>query len=155
MPSRRDQISMSPDEVRAYLGANRKAVLVSNGLNGFPHPMPMNYVFRDDAILMTTFRKSQKVLNLQRDPRCTVLVETGERYTDLKSVLAYANAEIIDDLAYTQGVIMQVSGGEPGATAGAPALRASAEATAPKRVVLRFAAERYVSWDHSKLQGRY
>src|ERR1700730_12470632 len=81
MPSRRADVEMSPDEIRDYLRSHFRLTLVSNGLGGYPHPMPMNYaVDDDDRIVMTTFRKSQKVANLRRDPRATLLVETGVAY---------------------------------------------------------------------------
>ena len=77
MPSRRDLIRMTPEEVRAYLGAQRRIVVVTVGPDGMPHPMPMNYGL-DDAgrVIMSTFRKSQKVRNLERDPRDSVCCET-------------------------------------------------------------------------------
>ena len=62
MPSRRDAIAMTMDEIRSYLKAQQRLILTSNGPTGYPHPMPMNFLFDDnDTYLMTTFRKSQKV----------------------------------------------------------------------------------------------
>jgi len=156
MPSRREDIAMTPEERRAYLEANRKVILTSIGPTGYPHPMPMNYLFRDDTFLITTFRKSQKVKNLERDPRAALLVETGNKYDEYKSVLAYADAEIIDELAFTHDVMRAM--GEQDAKGDAQRLaevRAIADASAPKRIILRFRPQEYVSWDHAKLGGRY
>lgn len=156
--SRRDQIAMTMDEIRAYLKAQQRLILVSNGANGYPHPMPMNFVFDDDDhYLLTTFRKSQKVRNLERDPRCSLLVESGQDYSELKSVLAYATAEIIDDPDYTAAVIQKI-GEKEAAIAGMALpdnLREAGVASAPKRVVLRYRADSYISWDHGKLGGKY
>jgi nitroimidazol reductase NimA-like FMN-containing flavoprotein (pyridoxamine 5'-phosphate oxidase superfamily) len=86
MPSRRDNIRMSDEEIRAYLKDHSRIILVTNGPDGLPHPVPMNYGLDDqDRILITSFRKSQKVRNLERDPRASLLVESGETYADLKS----------------------------------------------------------------------
>ena len=156
MPSRREDIAMTPEERRAYLEANRKVILTSIGPTGYPHPMPMNYLFRDDTFLITTFRKSQKVKNLERDPRAALLVEAGNKYDEYKSVLAYADAEIIDELAFTHDVMRAM--GEQDAKGDAQRLaevRAIADASAPKRIILRFRPQEYVSWDHAKLGGRY
>jgi nitroimidazol reductase NimA-like FMN-containing flavoprotein (pyridoxamine 5'-phosphate oxidase superfamily) len=156
MPSRREDIAMSPDEIRAYLSSHRKVILTSNGPGGYPHPMPMNYLFRDDHFFITTFRKSQKIKNLERDPKCALLVESGDRYSELQSVLAYADAEIVDDLAYTQEVMSSMGQQEAAGNAARLAeVKAIAEASAPKRVVLRFKPHNYISWDHTKLHGRY
>ena len=98
MPSRRETIAMTRDELRAYLAAQRRIILITNGANGLPHPMPMNYgIDAEGRIVIVTFRKSQKVKNLERDPRATLLVESGETYGELKSAILYCDTEIITD----------------------------------------------------------
>ena len=74
--SRRDQIRMTDEEVRDLIRENKTIIINSIGPDGFPHPMPM-WFSMDDAMVvsMTTFRKSQKILNLQRDPRVSLLVD--------------------------------------------------------------------------------
>lgn len=148
---------MSMDEIRSYLGAAYRLIVVSNGHDGFPHPMPMNFLFDDDDhYLITTFRKSQKVRNLERDPRASLLVESGRAYHELKSVLAYTEGEIIDDLDTVLGVMEGLARKETAVdSASAQATIASGRSTAPKRVVIRFRPLRYLSWDHSKLQVAY
>jgi nitroimidazol reductase NimA-like FMN-containing flavoprotein (pyridoxamine 5'-phosphate oxidase superfamily) len=156
MPSRRADVEMSPDEIRAYLRANTKLILVSNGVGGFPHPMPMNYGMDDeDRIVMTTFRKSQKIVNFRRDPRATILVETGFIYSELKSVVAYAEAEIIDDIAAVGRTMELMSKTVTQHAPQTPELAQQIRAVHAKRVVLRFKPTRYLSWDHAKLKGRY
>ncbi len=156
MPSRRDAIAMSTDEIRAYLTAQQRLILTSNGPDGYPHPMPMNFLFDDnDAYLMTTFRKSQKVMNMQRDPRCALLVESGSHYSELKSVLAYADAEIIDDADFTRDVMLALAAKEGDRAALSEEAKQTVAASVPKRIVLRFKPSDYISWDHSKLGGGY
>jgi nitroimidazol reductase NimA-like FMN-containing flavoprotein (pyridoxamine 5'-phosphate oxidase superfamily) len=156
MPSRREEIAMSPEEIGAYLSNHRKVILTSNGPNGYPHPMPMNYLFRDHRFFITTFRRSQKIKNLERDPKCALLVESGDHYSELQSVLAYADAEIVDDFAYTNEIMNSMGQQEAAGDAARLAeVKAIADASAPKRVVLRLKPDKYVSWDHTKLHGRY
>lgn len=98
MPSRRETIAMTPTELSAYLAEQRRIILITNGANGLPHPVPMNYgVDEQGRIVIVTFRKSQKVKNLERDPRATLLVESGETYGELKSAILYCDTEIITD----------------------------------------------------------
>lgn len=154
MPSRRAAIEMNPAEIAAYIRSQPRIILVTNGANGLPHPMPMNFALDDaDRIVMTTFRKSQKVRNLERDPRAALLIESGRDYADLKSVLIYANAEIIDDPANIRDRLSGLHW-----TTDSP-LRsgndAQLAATFAKRVILRFTPFEYVSWDHAKLGGSY
>ena len=99
MPSRRKLIELDDDEIRDYLDARKTLIIVGNGHNGYPHPMPMWFARDDDGtIRCTTFAKSQKVLNWRRDPKATLLVESGVEYAELKSVVIYASCEIIDEL---------------------------------------------------------
>jgi len=156
MPSRRDLIQMTAEEVRAYLLSQRRIILVTNGPEGMPHPVPMNYGLDDDGrILITSFRKAQKVRNLERDPRATLLVESGETYAELRSVIAYADAEILtgpDDIAAGMARInadAQLSGSISGD------MSEQVRASIAKRVLLRFTPFRTVSWDHGKLGAFY
>ncbi len=155
--SRRGLITMDDAEVDAFLRSNKTMILVSNGHNGHPHPMPMWFGIEDGGtIVMTTFRKSQKVNNIRNDPRVTLLVEAGLEYNELKSVMIYANAEVIDDLTETTNVMLGLAKGRGEVSdAQMEAARANMEKTATKRVVLRMKPTTVVSWDHSKLGGKY
>lgn len=158
MPSRRSDIEMSMDEIRAYLRDQERLILVSNGHNGFPHPMPMNFLFDDeDRYVVTTFRKSQKVKNIERDPRCALLVESGSSYSELRSVLAYAEAEVVDVAEETAKVMAGLAEKEArrNGLKLSPEAQATAIASAPKRVIIRYKPTDYISWDHTKLGGRY
>lgn len=156
MPSRRDLIRMTPEEVRAYLGAQRRIVVVTVGPDGMPHPMPMNYGL-DDAgrVIMSTFRKSQKVRNLERDPRAALLVESGEGYSDLKAVILFADVEIVDDPAQVRALMNLMKASESLAGSMGEGRNEQVRASVAKRVVLRFTPFRTISWDHAKLGGFY
>ncbi len=156
--SRRDQIRMSDAEIRSFLDERKTLILTSNGPGGFPHPMPMWYVLESDgAIRMTTYARSQKVANLRRDPRVALLAESGTEYEELRGVLFYGQAELIDD---TEQVIdtLLAAAGNPARDADAEqqqAVRDGMRKNASKRVVIRLKPERVVSWNHAKLGGVY
>jgi nitroimidazol reductase NimA-like FMN-containing flavoprotein (pyridoxamine 5'-phosphate oxidase superfamily) len=157
MPSRRNSIELSPEEIRQYVDTRKTLIIVSNGRNGYPHPMPMWFYVDDEGCLYcTTFSKSQKILNWRRDPKASLLVESGTEYAQLKGVVIYARAEIIEDLDTAIDTLVKIN--TRGATINASqrqALTAAVSKTASKRAVIKFHPERYVSWDHSKLGGRY
>lgn len=156
MPSRRDLIRMSPDEVRAYLAERRRVIVVTNGPDGLPHPVPMNYGVDDDGrILITSFGKSQKVRNLERDPRAALLVESGETYAELKSVIAWCDAEILRDPEAIAANMRRIMADEPLAGSLSSAMTGQVKASMAKRVIVRFTPFRTVSWDHGKLGGFY
>lgn len=156
MPSRREIIQMSPEEVRAYLQAQRRIIVVTNGPGGLPHPVPMNFGLDEQGrIIITTFRKSQKVKNLERDPRATLLVESGATYRDLKSVIAYCDAEIIDDPALVPQLMRMIRADDTLAISLSRSMGEQVQASIAKRVVVRFTPFRTVSWDHGKLGAFY
>ncbi len=157
MPSRRNSIELTDAEIRAFLDSRKTLIIVSNGKDGYPHPMPMWFYVDDEGCLYcTTFSKSQKVLNWQRDPKASLLVESGLEYAQLKGIVIYARAEIIEDLDTAIDTLVKIN--TRGTTIDAAqrqALTAAVSKTASKRAVIKFHPERYVSWDHSKLAGRY
>ena len=157
MPSRRKLIELTDDEIRDYLAREKTLIIVSNGHNGYPHPMPMWFDRDHDGCLYcTTFGKSQKVLNWRRDPKATLLVESGEEYAELKGVMIYARCEIIDDPDKVVDTLVAINAeGVELDDDERAALRRSVTQRAAKRVLLKFVPERYVSWDHAKLGGRY
>ncbi len=150
--SRRELIRMGEDEVLAFLDDERIVVCATNGRDGFPHLMPLWYVVRDGELWAWTFAKSQKVKNLERDPRASLQVETGEEYQELRGVMAKCDVELVQDTDAVAGVGMEVfakytgGGGEV-----APEVRAMVLQQAEKRVGLRFRARETASWDHRKL----
>lgn len=157
MPSRRDLIRMSDDELRSFLRSSKTIIINSNGPGGYPHPMPMWFSIDDDgSVRMTTFRKSQKVLNLERDPRVSLLVEAGEEYSQLRGAVLYGRARVVDDLVVVTQTLLAIGGAgnltDPAARKGAEAAVAK---TAAKRVAILIRPEKIVSWDHAKLGGTY
>ena len=149
--ARREQIQLSEEEVRSFVGSKKTIILTTNGPRGFPHTMPMWFVQEDDGtIRITTYRASQKVKNIQRDPRVSLLVESGLDYAELKGVLMYGHAELIDDPEAVIETFIIASGQRD-----SEEIRASMKKTATKRVVIRVKPERIVTWDHAKLGGAY
>ena len=156
MASRRDQIKLTADEQAELLDSERIAVVSSLGPRGWPHSMPMWYLVRDGEIWVWTYAKSQKVRNLERDPRATVLVETGIEYTELRGVQIEAEAELIRDLdrvaEFGKQLAVRYTDGIDSVEGDAAA---ALEAQAAKRVAIRFRAIRTATWDHRKLGGTY
>lgn len=160
MPSRRDKIQMRPAEVERFLAGERTVSVATLGADGWPHVTALWYVIRGAEPWIFTYGKSQKMLNLERDPRATLLLEGGRSYDELRGVMLVTRAQIHRDLDTVAAVgeeLFQRYEGEP--TEGAPPLpentRAEVRARAAKRVAVRFEVLRTVSWDHSKLGGTY
>ena len=155
--SRRAQIRMTDEEVRQFLDQTKTMIICSIGKDGVPHPMPMWFGLEEDgAVIMTTFTKSQKILNLKRDPRVTLLAEAGESYSDLRGVVIHGKAEIDTEVESVFATLRKVSvrmGTVPADDS--EAIREGLRASAKKRCLIRVKPEKVVSWDHRKLGGVY
>ena len=152
--NKRNAIQLTDEERRRYVAEAHTIILVTIGRDGYPHAVPMWFTVADDgSIAMTTYGRSQKVLNVRRNPRVALLVESGERYDQLKGVLFRGTAEVIDDLETCVRTLMQIQTKHMGALAAG--VEDVMRAQARKRVVLKITPERVASWDHQKLGGAY
>ena len=152
--SLRDQIRMSEEEALELLAEERTVVCATNGLGGWPHLMPLWFVVRptgDDGapqLWAWTFAKSQKARNLERDPRATLQVETGERYDELRGVMLRCDVLVHRDLDTVRALAIELFTRYGGVD---DAVVAMIDKQAPKRVALQFAERSRVTWDHRKI----
>ncbi len=156
MSSRRDAIAMDDGELAAFLQAELTVVCATNGPRGWPHLMPLWYVVRGGELWAWTYAKSQKVKNLERDPRATLQVEAGTTYDQLRGVMIEAQTTVHHELATVTALGVELmSRYAPPEALDDPSARAGIEAgvahQAPKRVALQFTAVRTASFDHRKL----
>jgi PPOX class probable F420-dependent enzyme len=155
LPSRRDQIKLSPEDVAAFLDGERVMNVASNGPDGWPHVTALWYVMRGSDPWMWTYAKSQKVKNLERDDRATVLVESGNEYAELKGVMLRTRAHIERDIDRILEFAAELFAKYQGADSVNDDMREVLRGQAAKRVAIGFEVVETVSWDHSKLGGTY
>ena len=154
MPSRRGAIALTDSETEQFLADGWTLQVASNGNSGFPHLVAMWYVVIDGKIHFTTFAKSQKVLNLRRNPKITCMLESGKGYAELKGLVIEGEAELLSDNAFTAQVMARVGAKYNGIPAPTETPEAALK-VASKRVVVKVNPVDIYSWDHSKLGGRY
>ncbi len=151
--SRRDQIRMSELEVEAFLAGRHTMNVASFNHDGSIHLVAMWYAVIDGDPVFWTFGKSQKILNLQRDPRITLLVETGDEYAELMGVELVGQGEVItthdDIMAIGEAVYVRYFGEID------DDVRPFVHASGAKRLGVRIKVDKTVSWDHRKLEGAY
>jgi hypothetical protein len=175
--SRREQIKMSDAEVAAFLAEQQTVTCATAGPRGWPHLMPLWYVVRDvpvgaggagaspagpvPRLWSWTYAASQKVRNIERDPRATLQVEAGELYQELRGVMleceAVVHRELNDVAALGRELFTRYASSRGGAPAAElpPEMAEVVAAQAAKRVGLEFVELRRASWDHRKLGGVY
>ena len=147
--NRRSEITMTADEIEAFLVEQKIATMATMHPDGSIHAVAMWYGFLDGVLTVETKAKSQKVQNLRRDPRITFLVEAGERYEELRGVEIVGRAQIIDDpeAIWTLGLSVWERYMGPYDDSKRDALAAMLS----KRVLVSPEVTRVVSWDHRKL----
>ena len=149
--NRRAAIVMTPVEIRDFLARSRTATVASVGADGMPHLVAMWYGLIDDAVYIETKAKSQKAVNLRRDPRMVFMVEAGTSYDSLRGVSFEGDAEIIEPAdgeeywAAARSVYERYTG--PYTDEARPLL----DLMMNNRIVVKLVPQRIRSWDHRKL----
>ncbi len=147
--AQRPDIRLTPEEQAAFLRDNRKCALATVDQHGFPHVVAMNFTVRDGAWYMTSYGKAQKVLNIRRNPKVGVMVETGGSYAELKGIMVRGDCELIEEPDRVGEILAWLGVGR------GTERPSGASRSAPKRIALKIAPTKLTSWDHSKLGGRY
>jgi PPOX class probable F420-dependent enzyme len=145
---------MTDDEIHEFLHLRQTMNIASFGPDGNIHLVAMWYGFLGENAAFETFTKSQKVLNLRRDPRITVLVEDGDVYEKLRGVEIVGREIIHED----RDTLMSVAGSVVERyfpVENPDDIPMMAEALSTKRVAIEIVPEKIVSWDHGKLGGTY
>jgi len=149
--NQRAEIRMTDAEVAEFLAQSRTATMATIGPDGFPHLVAMWFGLLDGTLYFETKGKSQKAVNLRRDPRISCSVEAGHGYDQLRGVAIEGTATIIDDTASDEYWAAAVSVWERYTGAYTPELRPYLEGMMRKRVVVRVDPIRVRTWDHRKL----
>jgi Pyridoxamine 5'-phosphate oxidase len=168
MPSRRNEIEMTAEELRAFLAEQMVMQCATAGPRGLPHMVPLWFVTEGTPhpaqaaeppasgleLVGWTYAKSQKARNLERDPRATIGLEDGVRYHELRGVMLECDVRLERDSARVEeyGLRLFHRYAEGGLT---PEIREMVAKQAQKRIGLRFVPTRVVSWDHRKLGDAY
>jgi hypothetical protein len=151
--SRRTTIQMSEDEIEAYLRSRQFMAVATHGPRGWPHLVTVRHGWRGDKLAFQGYSKSQKFVNLRRDPRLTCLVEDATDYSQIKGVQIEATAELVDDPFLVLEVMRTSLLQAPKAMNGSGI--DSLESIAGKRTVAIIRPDRVLSWDHPRLKGGY
>ncbi|WP_248958042.1 pyridoxamine 5'-phosphate oxidase family protein [Sphaerisporangium perillae] len=144
---------MSDDEVAAFLRESRKLQLGTINPDGTPHMVTMFYGLVEGRLAFWTYGKAQKTRNIDRDPRVTCLIEAGDDYSELRGILLYGTARLIDEPKAVLDIGLEITKRMTGLADAdvTPEVRGYVEHTGRKRVAYIVEPTRVVSWDHRKL----
>jgi PPOX class probable F420-dependent enzyme len=147
--NQRAQITMTDDEIAAFVSQQRTATMATIGPTGMPHLVAMWFAVLDGQIWFETKTKSQKATNLRRDDRLTVMIEDGLTYDTLRGVSFEGRGVIVEDPDAIWAVGVNVWERYTGPYT--EEMRPFVEMMLNKRLVVRVEPERVRSWDHRKL----
>lgn len=153
MPSRRDMIRMSEAEIKDFIEAGKSLQLATINRDGTPHLVAMWYGIQDGQIVIETFEKSQKAVNLRRDARVACLLESGTEYNELRGVQINGTARLVTDPAEVTELMKSVLGRNH--EMDEDMLEMAAQHGARKRIGAVIEPAKIVSWDHTKLDVAY
>jgi PPOX class probable F420-dependent enzyme len=153
MAKSRDKIRMNAAEIAALFAECKSLQVATLGPNGEPHLTTLWYTVHNGDVLFETYGKSQKVVNLRRDPRIAVLCEAGKEYSELRGVSIQGRAELVEEGDRLQ-TLMRVLVAHHNPTLSGEQLDAATARMAEKRIVVVVHAEKTISWDHRKLADK-
>ena len=156
----RKDISMTTEEVTAFLNEASILQVATIGKDGTPHLAPMWFVVEGDTIVFRSFTRSQKIVNLLRDPRLTVLAEDGDAYAELRGVMIKGGARLIDDPSYVLDLYGRLAAkyaliGDAPTQLSDEELEAAFGRAATKNTAVIVEPLKVASWDHRKIGGGY
>lgn len=144
---------MDEDEIAEFLGSSKKVQVATINPDGSPHLTTLFYVVLDGRIAFWTYGRSQKIRNLERDPRIACLVEDGDDYFELRGVSLTGRAELVREESEIRRIgtavaSRMVDGADLGGLG-----RDEVERQVGKRVGVVVVPEHAASWDHRKMLG--
>ena len=149
----RPDLSMSADAIQEFLRGPHVGVLSTIDHLGYPHAVGIYYDYSEDELRMWVYGKSQKVRNVERDPRCSLLVEAGEPYVDLKGVLLRGEGRVERDFDQVFALGRAIYERYFYERTGIPFDEGPGERVrkqSEKRVCVVLTPKRVASWDHAK-----
>jgi len=155
VPKRRDLISMSTEDMWKFIDTQKSIQVATINRDGSPHLTTLWFAAVDGKIVLETFTKSQKVVNLKRDPRITVLFEAGEVYEELRGVSIKGTAKLVSDFEGVHAMQLAVLRRNTPEISEEALEKISAGMASKKTGILIALPKKVISWDHSKLGGSY
>ncbi len=142
---------MDAHQVAAFLETPRTGALASIDGGGHPHQAAMWFLPREGELLMWTYSRAQKAVNLRRNPAASLLVEAGREYAQLRGVMVQGRVTLIEDAERVREIGLGLHARYRIGSGGEASSRDLVEHQVPKRVGISLPMTRVVSWDHSRL----
>ena len=148
----REKIRMGAEEIAEFIEEQKSLQVGTINSDGSIHLSTLWFAVVDDLIVFETYTSSQKVVNLERDPRITVLLEDGLEYNNLRGVMIKGVANLVSEPTEVKEIAREViKRNQPEIPD--EMLDDAAASLAVKRTVVTVVPEKVVSWDHRKISS--
>lgn len=148
----REKIRMDAEEIAEFIEEQKSLQVGTINSDGSIHLSTLWFAVVDDLIVFETYTSSQKVVNLERDPRITVLLEDGLEYNNLRGVMIKGTANLVSEPTEVKEIAREViKRNQPEIPD--EMLDDAAASLAVKRTVVTVVPEKVVSWDHRKISS--
>ncbi len=151
MPNNRNQVQMNDVEIWDFVSRQRDMHVATVGKDGTPHLTTNWFAVVDGNIVFNSYERSQKIVNLRRDNRLSVLFSGGVRYDELIGVSITGKARLVDDANEKIRILSEITR-RNASHSGQPSSKEVVEQLAQKRTCAEVQVQRVISWNHAKLR---
>ena len=136
---------LTRDEVNAFLDSRPGWIaLTTIGKDGFPLTVPIGYFRVDDDVLIGCRAGTQKIRNIERNPKVSLMLESGGTMQDIKGVVIQGGATVVtaeEELLSLSREAMKRRGVPDAQLPTSPPSGAA---------YIRVTPVKYLSWDYSR-----
>ena len=146
----REKVRMNDTEIDEFVEEQKSLQVGTLNSDGSIHLSTLWFAVVDQKIVFETYTSSQKIVNLKRDSRITVLLEDGLEYSNLRGVMIRGTSLLTEESAEVERIAREViKRNQPEVPE--EMLDDAAASLALKRTVVAIVPEKTVSWDHGKI----
>lgn len=145
-------VRLAPEEAWAVIEGSHTGILTTLRADGAPISLPVWFVVLHGTIGLAAPSRTKKVSRIRRDPRASFLVESGERWAELRAVHLTGTVSVVDDPEVITAIDTALD--RKYATFRTPSdeLPPATRDHYAGRTFLRFTPdERILSWDNARL----
>jgi len=148
-------IRLTEDEAWAEIAGAHTGILTTLRRDGMPIALPVWFVTDDRTVAMRTPAGTKKLARVRRDPRASFLVESGERWVDLRAVHLNGRVEFVSEEPAIRRIEEAIDAKYAAFRPPSTGLPAATQERYASSVYLRFVPEgRTLTWDNARIAGR-
>lgn len=144
-------IAMTQADLAAFLVEQRTCRVATVAPDGRPHNSPLWFVWDGSCLWLNSIVRSQRWVNIQRNPQVSVVVDAGDSFAELRGVEMTGSVEQVGDVPRSATFDERLA--EPERLFGDKYADGSFHADG-RHAWLRLAPDKVVTWDFRKSAGR-